>query len=207
MAIILWSDIPIAGAPNASDIQAAVWVSRLLWGWLALVAIVGMIVLLRRGIPGWAGIAASLIQVTGTLGAILLMRITLSQDVVLATLTISVLAIIANVLICEAVLGNRPQARVDRPASRGRRFLAGGLVILIFGGLFLSAVTAYMLGGVIRNVAAAIWLSSLAALLTTSIVLGILLGILALRRGTASSRGWRLLRRRPTADDDKTQAA
>ncbi len=182
MATNLCSDMLIAGAPIASDIPSAIWVSRMLWGWLALVAVVGLILLLRRGFAGWAGIVASLIQAAGTLGMILLMRITLSQDVVLATLTISVLAIIANVLVCEAVLGNRPLVPVDRPDSRVRRLLAFGSVTLIFGGVCCSVAIAYLVGGLIRNVAAAIWLSSLAALLTTSIFLVVLLIIIIFRR-------------------------
>jgi magnesium-transporting ATPase (P-type) len=204
MMVMLWFDVPIGKAPIATDIQSAIWVSRMLWGWLALVSILGLILLLRRGVPGWTGIVASLIQAAGTLAAILLMGITISQDVILAVLTISVLAIIANVMVCEALLSHRPIVRVDRPGSRWRFLLTVGLVTLIFGGLFLSAVIAYLLGGLIRNVAAAIWLGSLAALLTTSIVLVILLAIVAMGRRGVGRKGWHLFRRRPSADDDRT---
>ena len=204
MTVMLLFNVPIAQAPNATDIPSAVWVSRVLWGWLALVSILGLILLLRRGIPGWAGVLAGLVQAAGTLGAILLMRITISQDVMLAALTISVLAIIANVMVCEAVLGDRPIVRIDRLGSRWRFLRTFGLVTLIFGGLFLSAVIAYMVGGLIRNVAAAIWLGSLAALLTTSIVLVVLLAIVAIGRRGAGQNGWHLFRRRPSADGDRT---
>ena len=189
MTVMLLCDVPIAQAPNATDISPELWVSRVLWGWLALVSILGMILLLRRGIPGGAGILASLIQAAGTLGAILLMRITISQDVMLAALTSSVLTIIANVMVCEAVLGDRPIVRVDRPGGRWRFLRTFGLVTLIFGGLFLSAVIAYMVGGLIRNVAAAIWLGSLAALLTTSIVLVVLLASVAIGRRGGGQNG------------------
>ncbi len=172
-----------------------------------MVAVVGLILLLRRGFPGWAGSVASLIQAAGTLGMILLMRITLSQDVVLATVTISVFAIIANVLVCEAMLGNRPLVPVDRPDSRVRRLLAFGSVTLIFGGVFFSVVIAHLVGGLIRNVAAAIWLSSLAALLTTSIVLVVLLIIIVFRRRRVGWMGRHLFRRRPSADADRMHAA
>lgn len=207
MTVMLLFDVPIAKAPSVTDIPSAVWMSRMLWGWLVLVSIVGLILLLRRGIPGLAGILASLIQAAGTLGAILLMRMTISQDVMLAALTISVLAIIANVMVCEAMLGDRPMVRVDRPDGRWRFLLTFGLVALIFGGLFLSAVIAYMVGGLIRNVAAAIWLGSLAALLTTSIVLVVLMALIAVGRSGAGRRGWHLFRRRPSADGDRTRAA
>jgi hypothetical protein len=154
---------------------------------LVVLLLIWLLMLLRYGVMGLGGNLASLLQLLLMLAVIEVVHVAVTMHLIYASAAILLLALVGNVLICEAV---RRRSREEQSSARSiwQSFMCSAVPFaIVLAVLWFAGIAAYVVGEfAVRSAAIPVLIGSMAALATSCLCLILPVGLVASRYQTAA---------------------